>query len=85
MAKYSSVFSRLKPVLFILIIGIAIYFGIHYIGESLVVHMDSLESHNHISEVLTNKLLRKYDKLAFGALIAFVFIAIKRFWKDSRR
>ncbi|MDK2595396.1 hypothetical protein [Pseudoalteromonas obscura] len=85
MAKFSSILSKSKPAIFILFLGIAFYFGIIFAGESVVSNMETLKSHNHITEVITNKLLRKYDKLALGALIAFLFIAVKRFWKDIRR
>ncbi|MDK2595416.1 hypothetical protein [Pseudoalteromonas obscura] len=84
MAKSSSVLSKSKPALFILLLGIALYFGIICAGEVVVAKMKALESHNHITEVITNKLLRKYDKLALGVLIAFLLLSVKRFWKDSR-
>lgn len=68
-----------------LVLSVVSFFGALLLGEQLV---SGVELHGPLAPltgVLQDKLLHRYDKLAWFGLLSFLGLAVKLFQKDRKR
>ncbi|MGS0751750.1 hypothetical protein ACVBIV_12590 [Shewanella sp. 0m-9] len=68
-----------------LILGVVLHFAITLLGEHMVANLELQGSIKVLDEVISNKFLRKYDKIALFTLVSFWVLAVKFYIKDKKR
>jgi hypothetical protein len=68
-----------------LILGVVLHFAITLLGEHMVANFELQGSMKALEEVISNKFLRKYDKIALFSLVSFWVLAVKFYIKDKKR
>jgi hypothetical protein len=67
-----------------LILGIFFHIVITFLGEYMISNFELQGSMKALQEVIGDKLLRKYDKVALFVLVSFWIIAIKSYLKAKK-
>lgn len=67
-----------------LILGIFFHIVITLLGEYMISNFELQGSMKALQEVIGDKLLRKYDKVALFVLVSFWIIAIKSYLKAKK-
>lgn len=70
-----------KRTQFAFVMGILFFVGINLLGEYMATKIEF----NGLLKSLEHKLLRRYDRVALGALIAFWLLALKFYNKDKHK
>lgn len=74
-----------KRFVFTFLFGIILFFLISAYGHHAMDNFQLQGVFKGIEDVIRDKFLRRYDKLALGALIACWILAIKFYIKDRKR
>ncbi len=73
-----------KRGVFAFLLGIILFFLISAYGHHAMWNFQLQGAFKGIEDVIRNKFLRRYDKLALGTLIACWILAIKFYIKDRK-
>lgn len=68
-----------------LVLGPIFYFGITLLGQYMLADFKLSESMAPLEGVITEQILRRYDKAAWFFLGSFWLLAIKLYKKDKKR
>jgi hypothetical protein len=68
-----------------LILGVVLHIVITLLGEYMIANFELQGSMKALEEVIGNKLLRRYDKLALFVLVSFWLVAIRNYIKARKR
>lgn len=69
----------------VLLIGVLCSIGISILGEIMLENFQLHGFLQPIGEVIRDKLLRRYDKLALLTLVSFFLLAVKTYNTDKKR
>ncbi|MFD3435491.1 hypothetical protein [Alteromonas macleodii] len=83
--EFLYVFSLSKRTHWALTFGVVIYFGVLVLGNYAVNGLEFTGHLKPLEDVIRDKILYRYDKLALVALISFLVLAVKNFIKDWKR
>lgn len=84
-AEFSVVLSHSNRTQLALFLGVFGFVAIHVWGDYQLSNFELSGQMSSIGEVIKDKLLRRYDKVALGCLISFFLLAIKLYRKDKKR
>ncbi|MCL2915551.1 hypothetical protein L2725_17490 [Shewanella corallii] len=85
LAEFLYVLALSRRTQWALFMGVIFYIAIDTFGSYL---LSNFELHGHFKAleiVISEKILRKYDKLALITLLSFWFLAVKYYLKDRKR
>lgn len=68
-----------------LVLAVTSFFGALLLGEHLVSEVELHGALAPLTEVIQEKLLHRYDRLAWFGLLSFLGLAVKLFLKDRKR
>ena len=74
-----------KRVQLSIILGPIFYIGISLLGEYMIENIMLQGTMASFQDVIVNKLLSRYDKVALFALISFWALAVKLYFKAKNR
>lgn len=66
-------------------LGIVFYIGIPLLGEHIASQLDTSGQLGPVMNVIKEKLLHQYDKVAFVALIGFLVTAVVGYRRDRKK
>jgi hypothetical protein len=69
----------------VVLLGVFGFVAIHLWGDYQLSNFELSGHMGPIGEVIKEKILRRYDKVALGCLISFFLLAIKLYRKDKKR
>lgn len=69
----------------VVIIGMAFFVGTMVAGDYFTRHLELHGVLAPLTDVVREKIAHKYDKVAWAALISFLFLAVKSYKKDRKR
>ncbi|BCE03457.1 hypothetical protein [Marinicellulosiphila megalodicopiae] len=70
---------------FLIFMGVFLFIVINIIGRFMLSDFELSGYYQPLGEVIREKLLSRYDKLAWIALLGFFILAFKAFMKDWRK
>jgi len=70
-----------KRTQFAFIMGVVFFVGVNLLGEYMATQVEF----NGLLKGLEDKLFRRYDRIALGALIAFWILAFRFYHKDKHK
>ena len=85
MVEFLYVVLMSKRCVFAFLLGIILFFLISAYGQHALENFQLQGVFKGIEDVVRDKFLRRYDKLALGALITCWILAIKFYIKDRKR
>lgn len=68
-----------------LFFGMFFFIGTLAVGDYLTSHLEFQGMLAPLADVVREKLMHQYDKVAWGALVSFLLLAVKSFKKDKKR
>lgn len=83
--EFLVVFAYSKRTQWVLIIGLVFFFGLMLGGAYWSDHLELKSLSAPVAEVVRDKIVHRYDKAAWGILVATLFAAIKCYRKDRKR
>ena len=74
-----------KRIQWAIILGIVFFVVINLVGSYMVSNLEFTGLFKGLEDVLSEKLLRRYDKIALFALISFWVMAFKFYHRDKQK
>ena len=81
--EFFYVLAMSKKTQWALILGLVLHFSITLLGDHMMANFELQGSMKALEELIANKFLRKYDKIALFTLVSFWVLAIKFYIKDK--
>lgn len=80
-----SVLALSKRTQWAILLGCIFFIGIQLLGNHMLANFELHGPAKGLSDVIAQQIAKKYDKIAFGALFSFWFLAYKLYKKDKKR